>query len=87
LQLGKDAYKKFKFGILHYHASMQSSTNVPMDGLANIASIFSSNQDEDVRIESIYYRDHQHMNEVMLRKEKDEKASQVMKQSMDLLPK
>jgi hypothetical protein len=58
-----------------------------MEGLANIASIFSSNQDEDVRIESIYYRDHQHMNEVMPRKEKDEKASQMMKQSMDLLPK
>jgi hypothetical protein len=57
-----------------------------MEWLANISSIFSSNQDEDVRIESIYYRDHQHMNEVIPKKDKDEKASQMMKQSMDSLP-
>jgi len=36
--------------------------------------------------ESIYYRDRQHMNEVMVKMEKDERVGQMMKQSMDLLP-
>jgi uncharacterized protein YbaA (DUF1428 family) len=87
LQLCKEAYEMFKqHGILHYDAFKLSSTNVPMEGLANIANIISANQDEEVWIESIYYRDHQHMNEVMAKMEKDERAGQMMKQSMDLLP-
>ena len=57
-----------------------------MEGFANIASVVSANQDEEVWIESIYYRDRQHMNEVMAKMEKDERAGQMMKQSMDLLP-
>ena len=86
LQLCKEAYQIFKqHGILHYDAFKLSSTNVPMEGLANIASIISANQGQEVWIESIYYRD-QHMNEVMAKMEKDDKAGQMMKQSMDLLP-
>jgi uncharacterized protein YbaA (DUF1428 family) len=87
LQLCKEASDMFKqHGILHYDAFKLSSTNVPMEGLANIANIISANQDEEVWIESVYYRDHQHMNEVMAKIEKDERAGQMMKQSMDLLP-
>jgi hypothetical protein len=36
-------------------------------------------------IESIYYRDRQHMNEVLTKIDKDERSKQMMKQSMDLL--
>jgi uncharacterized protein YbaA (DUF1428 family) len=87
LQLCKEASDMFKqHGILQYDAFKLSSTNVPMEGLANIANIISANQDEEVWIESIYYRDHQHMNEVIAKIEKDERAGQMMKQSMDLLP-
>src|ERR687895_84152 len=86
LQICK-AYDIFKqHGILHYDAFKLSNTNVPMEGFANIASIVSANQDEEVWIESIYYRDRQHMNEMMTKMEKDERAGQMMKQSMDLLP-
>jgi uncharacterized protein YbaA (DUF1428 family) len=87
LQICKEAYDMFKqHGILHYDAFKLSNTDVPMEGFANIASIVSANQDEEVWIESIYYRDRQHMNEVMAKMEKDERAGQMMKQSMDLLP-
>jgi uncharacterized protein YbaA (DUF1428 family) len=87
LQICKEAYDMFKqHGILHYEALQLSNTDVPMEGFANIASIISANQDEEVWIESIYYRDRQHMNEVMAKMEKDERAGQMMKQSMDLLP-
>ena len=87
LQICKEAYDMFKqHGILHYDAFKLSNTDVPMEGFMNIASIVSANQDEEVWIESIYYRDRQHMNEVMIKMEKDERAGQMMKQSMDLLP-
>jgi len=87
LQICKGAYDMFKqHGILHYDAFKLSNTDVPMEGFANIASIVSANQDEKVWIESIYYRDRQHMNEVLAKIDKDERAGQMMKQSMDLLP-
>jgi uncharacterized protein YbaA (DUF1428 family) len=87
LRICKEAYDMFRqYGILHYDAFKLSNTDVPMKEFANIASVVSANQDEEVWIESIYYRDHQHMNEVMAKMEKDERAGQMMKQSMDLLP-
>ena len=87
LQICEEAYDMFKqHGILYYDAFKLSNTDVPMEGFMNIASIVSANQDEEVWIESIYYRDRQHMNEVIAKMEKDERAGQMMKQSMDLLP-
>jgi uncharacterized protein YbaA (DUF1428 family) len=86
LQICKEAYDMFKqHGILHYDAFKLSNTSVPMEGFANIASIISANQEEEVWIESIYYRDRQHMNEVMAKMEKDERMGSMMKQSIDLL--
>jgi uncharacterized protein YbaA (DUF1428 family) len=87
LRICKEAYDMFKqYDILHYDAFKLSNTDVPMEEFANIASVISANQDEEVWIESIYYRDRQHMNEVMAKMEKDERAGVMMKQSMDLLP-
>src|SRR5918993_1323839 len=66
LQICKEAYNMFKqHGILHYDAFKLSNTDVPMEGFANIASIVSANQDEEVWIESIYYRDRQMMKQSM----------------------
>ena len=87
LRICKEAYDMFKqHGILHYDAFKLSNTDVPMEGFTNIASIVSANQDEEVWIESIYYKDRQHMSEVMSKMEKDERMGQMMKQSIDLLP-
>lgn len=87
LQLCKEANHMLKqHGILHYDIYKLSNTNVPMDGFDNIANTVSANQDEEVWIESIYYKDRQHMNEVMSKMEKDERMIESMKQSMALLP-
>ena len=88
LQIMKEAYAMFKqYGILHCDGfKLASNTDVRMEGFANIASVISANQDEEVWIESFYCRDRQHMNEVLAKMEKDERASQLMKQSMVLLP-
>ena len=73
-------------GVLHYDLFKLSNINVPMDGFDNIANTISANQDEEVWIESIYYRDRQHMNEVISKMEKDEGMGELMKQSLALLP-
>ena len=87
LQLCKEAYDMLKqHGILHYDVFKLSKTDVPMDGFDNIANTISANQDEEVWVESIYYKDRQHMNEVMSKMEKDERMGESMKQSMALLP-
>jgi uncharacterized protein YbaA (DUF1428 family) len=87
LQLCKEAYDMLKqHGILHYDIFKLSNNNVPMDGFDNIANTVSANQDEEVWIESIYYKDRKHMNEIMSKMEKDERMGESMKQSMALLP-
>ena len=87
LQLCNEAYNMLKqHGILHYDIFKLSKNNVPMDGFDNIANTVSANQDEEVWIESIYYKDRQHMKEVMSKMEKDERMGKSMKQSMALLP-
>ncbi|HEY7571432.1 MAG TPA: DUF1428 family protein, partial [Nitrososphaeraceae archaeon] len=63
-----------------------SNNSVPMDGFENIANTVSASQDEEVWIESIYYKDRQHMKEVMSKMGKDERMGESMKQSMALLP-
>jgi uncharacterized protein YbaA (DUF1428 family) len=87
LKICKEASDMFKqYGVLHYDAFKLSNTDVPMEGFANIASTVSANQDEEVWVESVYYKDNQQMHEVMVKMEKDERAGEMMKQSMDLLP-
>jgi uncharacterized protein YbaA (DUF1428 family) len=90
LQLCKEAYDMLKqHGILHYEIFKLSNNNMPMEGFENIANTISANQDEEVWIESIYYKDRQHMKEVMSKMEKDERMathSNVFQQSMALLP-
>jgi uncharacterized protein YbaA (DUF1428 family) len=87
LQLCKEAYEMLKqHGIIHYDIFKLSNNHVPMDGFDNIANIASANQDEEIWIESIYYKDRQHMKEVMSKLERDERMGESMKQSMALLP-
>lgn len=87
LKLCKEAYDMLKqHGILHYDIFKLSNNNAPMDGFDNIANTVSANQDEEVWIESIYYKDRQHMKEVMSKMEKDKRMGESMKQSMALLP-
>jgi uncharacterized protein YbaA (DUF1428 family) len=80
LKICKEASDMFKqHGVLHYDASKLSNTDVPMERFANIASTVSANQDEEVWVESVYYKDNQHMKEVMAKMEKDERMGEMMK--------
>ena len=87
LQLCREANEIFREnGGLRYEVFQLSHTNAPMEGFINIANIVSATQDEEVWVESLYYRDRQNMNEVVAKMEKDERCNESYKQSLDLLP-
>ena len=86
LQLCKQSNEIFmQHGVLRYDDFQLSNTNVPMEGFTNIAKIVSANQDEEVWVESLYYKDRQHMNGLMAKMQKDERMEPLMKQSFDLI--
>jgi uncharacterized protein YbaA (DUF1428 family) len=86
LQLCKESNKLFmQHGVPRYEVFRLSNTDVPMKGFTNIANTISATQDEEVWVESLYYRDRQHMNEIMAKMQNDERMEPLMKQSFDLI--
>jgi uncharacterized protein YbaA (DUF1428 family) len=73
-------------GVLRHELFQLNNTDVPGEGFTNIASTVSAKIDEEVWIESIYYRDRQHMEEVIAKMAKDERCERSYKQSLELLP-
>jgi uncharacterized protein YbaA (DUF1428 family) len=87
LHLCKEANDIFREnGGLRHDVFQLSNTDVPMEGFTNVANIVSADQDEEVWMELLYFRDRQHMNEVMSKMQKDERCERSYKQSADLLP-
>jgi uncharacterized protein YbaA (DUF1428 family) len=87
LQLCKEAEGIIKeSGVLRHELYQLNNADVPGEGFTNIASTVSAKVDEEVWIESIYYRDRQHMVEVIAKMTNDERCEQSYKQSLELLP-
>lgn len=86
LQLCEEANEIFREnGGLRHEVFQLSNTDVPPGGFASIASIVSAGKDEEVWMELLHFRDHQHMREVIARMEKDERCQRSYKQSLDLV--
>jgi uncharacterized protein YbaA (DUF1428 family) len=66
-------------GGLRYEVFQLSSTDSPMKGFINIANLVSADPDEEVWVESLYYKDRQHMNEVVAKMQKDERCNEPYK--------
>src|SRR5918999_6457884 len=62
-----------------------NNTEAPMEGLTNIAKTVSANQDEEVWLELIFYKDRKHRDEVGRKMQNDENMERLYKQSVDLL--
>jgi uncharacterized protein YbaA (DUF1428 family) len=56
-----------------------------MEGITNIAKTVSANQDEEVWMELIFYRDRKDRKEVNATMQIDENLERLYKQSVDLL--
>jgi uncharacterized protein YbaA (DUF1428 family) len=73
-----------KYGAPHLIFQL-NNTEAPMEGITNIAKTVSANQDEEVWMELIFYRDRNHRDEVIAKMQNDENMEQLYKQSVDLL--
>jgi uncharacterized protein YbaA (DUF1428 family) len=73
-----------KYGAPHLIFQL-NNTEAPMEGITNIAKTVSANQDEEVWMELIFYRDRKHRDEVGRKMQNDENMERLYKQSVDLL--
>jgi uncharacterized protein YbaA (DUF1428 family) len=74
-----------KHGALRVEYFQLSSTENMMEDWTNIAKTVSANQDEEIWVEQIFYRDSKHRDEYMAKCGNDENMNQLYKQSVDLL--
>src|SRR5918994_6463512 len=85
VQLNKQfADKMRKYGAPHLIFQL-NNTDAPMEGITNIAKTVSANQDEEVWMELIFYRDRKHRDEVSAKMQNDDNMERLYKQSVDLL--
>jgi uncharacterized protein YbaA (DUF1428 family) len=73
-----------KYGAPHLIFQL-NNTEAPMEGITNIAKTVSANQDEEVWMELIFYRDRKHRDEVSAKMQNDENMERLYKQSVDLI--
>lgn len=83
-KIGKETDDFFrKHGVSKYLYRLNSREN--MTYFANISKIISTNEDEDINLEILSYRDAKHVEEVMKAMESDERAKELYKESMKII--
>ena len=73
-----------KYGATHLVFQL-STTEAPMEGITNIAKSVLANQDDEVWMELIFYKDRKHRDEVEAKMRNDENMERLYKQSVDLI--
>ena len=73
------------YGVAHLVFQL-NNTEVPMEGITNITKTVSANQDEEeVWLELIFYRDRKHKDEVSAKMRSDERMGTLWQRSMALV--
>lgn len=73
-----------KYGATHLIFQL-NNTDAPMEGITNIAKFVLANQDDEVWMELIFYRDRTHRDEVEAIMRNDENMERLFKQSAALI--
>ena len=73
-----------KYGVTHLILQL-NNTEAPMEGITNISKTVLANQDDEVWMELIFYKDRKHRDEVDAKMRNDVNMEQLFKQSMDLI--
>jgi uncharacterized protein YbaA (DUF1428 family) len=73
-----------KYGATHLILQLNNS-EAPMEGITNISKTVSANQDDEVWMELIFYKDRKHRDEVNAKMRNDVNMEQLFKKSMDLI--
>ena len=74
-----------KHGGLRFEVFQLSSTENMMKDWTNIAKTVSANQEEEIWMEQIFYKDSKHRDEYMAKCGNDENMNQLYKQFTDLI--
>jgi uncharacterized protein YbaA (DUF1428 family) len=74
-----------KHGALRVEYFQLNSTENMMEDWTNIAKTVSANQEEEIWMEQIFYKDSKHRDEYMAKCGNDENMNQLYKQFMDLI--
>lgn len=83
-RIGKQTDNFFrKHGVSKYVYRLNLRENM-MD-FVNISKIISANEDEDVNLEILSYRDAEHVEQVMKAMKSDKKANELYKESMEII--
>jgi uncharacterized protein YbaA (DUF1428 family) len=83
-KIGKQTDDFFrKHGVSKFVYSLNTREN--MKDFVNISKIISANDDEDVNLEILSYRDAKHVEEVMKAMERDKRAGELYKESMEII--
>jgi uncharacterized protein YbaA (DUF1428 family) len=73
-----------KYGAPHLIFQL-NNTEAPMEGITNIAKTVLANQDDEIWMELIFYRDRKHKDEVGAKMQNDENTGRLFQQSLDLV--
>jgi uncharacterized protein YbaA (DUF1428 family) len=73
-----------KYGATHLILQL-NNTEAPMEGITNISKTVLANQDDEVWMELVFYKDRKHRDEVDAKMRNDVNMEQLFKQSMDLI--
>jgi uncharacterized protein YbaA (DUF1428 family) len=72
------------YGVAHSVFQL-GNTEVPMEGITNIAETVSATQEEEVWLEIIFYRDRKHRDDVGAKMRNDERMGMLWQRSMELV--
>jgi uncharacterized protein YbaA (DUF1428 family) len=73
-----------KYGATHLILQL-NSTEAPMEGITNISKTVAANQDDEVWMELIFYKDRKHRDDVYAKMRNEVNMERLFKQSMDLI--
>jgi uncharacterized protein YbaA (DUF1428 family) len=73
-----------KYGATHLILQL-NNTEAPMEGITNISKTVSSDPDDEVWMELIFYKDRKHLDDVEAKMRNDVNMEQLFKQSMNLI--
>lgn len=85
VQLNRELSDMIKeYGVKHKTFVLKSYES-PMEGIKNIAEVISPNQDEEVMMELLFYKDSNHRNEVDAKMRNDKRMGPLFQRSLELI--
>jgi uncharacterized protein YbaA (DUF1428 family) len=86
LQVCREANETFRKHGIRSDVFQLNNTDVPIEGITNIAHVVTTNHDEEVWVNTRYYKDRRHMKDVRAKLSNDKSMMSLYKRSRELMP-